>query len=173
MFISSILTTSCTEDYSLDDRGLAVEELPNYVAFEAPGASSSIAPIDAAEDSEAEEIGVEIPGGTVSDVTVNYSFSGTAVFGEDFTVDGATSAGGTVVIELTTVPNQDGLPPNANIVVNFLTDGVEDGDKTLEITLTDASNAEGNIAVGRAGTEALTTAVVNIADIDAVEEDAG
>ncbi|MCX2720693.1 hypothetical protein [Lentiprolixibacter aurantiacus] len=164
---SALLLIGCTEDYDLDDRGLSVEELPRYVAFSAPGASSSIAPVDTTEDGGSEELNVEVPGGTVTDITVNYTFSGTAVFGVDFTVDGATSAGGSVVIlKPDGTPNLDGLAPNADIVVVLLTDDVVDGDKTLQVTLASATSNDGEIAVGRGGTDSLKTAVVNIEDID-------
>ena len=120
------------------------------------------------EEAEFEEINIEIPGGTLSDVTVNYTFSGTAVFGEDFTVEGATSAGGSLIIELTTVPNQDGLPINGDILVNLLEDNVVDGDKTLEITIVSASNASGDLTVGRGGKDILRVAKINIEDVDEI-----
>ncbi|TDQ28990.1 hypothetical protein [Zeaxanthinibacter enoshimensis] len=163
----ALVFTGCTEDYDLDERGLSVEELPAYVAFSAPGASSSIAPVDTAEDAGSVSLNVEIPGGTVSNVTVTYGFSGSAVFGEDFTVDGADSAGGTVIISKPgPEANLDGLPPNADIDITLLTDGVADGAKTLEVTLLSASNGQGTVEVGRGGTASLRSQTVNIADVD-------
>ena len=46
------------------------------------------------------------------------------------------------------------------------TDGVADGEKTITLTLSDASNSEGTVAVGRGGTDLLKTANVVIADVD-------
>ena len=168
--ISALAFLSCAEDYDLEDNGFILEELPAFVAFNPSGTRVTLAPVDT-EEGETEEISVEVPGGTVSNVTVNYTFAGTAVFGTDFNVAGASSAGGTLTITLPTTPNLDGQPINGDIVVELLTDGVEDGEKTLEITLISASNAEGDLAIGRGGTEALRTAVLNIADADAPEDD--
>ena len=50
--------------------------------------------------------------------------------------------------------------------IEILTDGVVDGTKTLTLTLTSASNAEGNLAVGRGGTDFLKSANLEITDVD-------
>ena len=164
--VIALVFIGCDTDYDFEDRGFDLQELPNYVAFNPAGTRVTFPAIDTDEEEGSEDVSVEIPGGTLSDVTVNYTFAGTAVFGTDFTVAGATSTGGTLVIALTTTPNQDGLPVNGDIVVNLLEDGVVDGDKTLEITIVSASNATGELAVGRGGTDLLRTAVVNISDVD-------
>lgn len=166
LVVVAITFASCTEDYSLEDNGLAVKELPGYVAFSVAGASTTMAPKETSEDDGSTDLNVEIPTSSPTDVTVNYSFGGTAVYGVDFTVQGATSAGGSVIIPKSTEINLDGLPDNADINIQLLTDGVADGSKTIEVTLTSASNSEGDIAVGRAGTDLLKTAIVNIADVD-------
>jgi len=137
-YIASLVALAfvgCDTDFDFEDRGFDLQELPNYVAFNPDGTSVTFADVDVAEDDDPEDISIEIPGGTLSDVTVNYTISGDAVFGTDYTIEGATSTGGTLVIALTTVPNQDGLPINGNIVVTPLEDGVEDGDKTLTLTI--------------------------------------
>ncbi|MFS4454987.1 hypothetical protein [Maribacter sp. 2304DJ31-5] len=162
----TLILIGCDNDLDFDDRGFDFQELPNYVAFNPAGTRATFPPIDTDEEEGSEDVSIEIPGGTLSDVTVNYTFGGSAIFGTDFTVDGATSAGGTLVIALTTVPNQDGLPVNGDIVVNLLEDGVIDGDKTLTITIVSASNADGELPIGRGGQDLLRTATVNIADVD-------
>lgn len=167
----SILITgfyACETDYDAEDQGVILEELPKYVVFSVPGVVNTIDAVDVSEaDGDTDDsINVEIPGGTVSDVTVNYTFGGTAVFGTDFTIAGATSTGGSVTIEYNNTPNIDGLAFNSDIVVTLLKDDVQDGNKTLIITLTDASNDEGSIAVGRGGTDALKSVTINISDVD-------
>lgn len=157
---------SCTEEYNLEDNGLAVEELPGYVAFSAPGVSTSLAPEETSEDAGNVSLNVEIPTTSPTDIIVNYSLSGSAIYGVDYTIDGATSAGGSVVIPRSTEINLDGVADNADIIVQLLTDGVVDGLKTVQVTLVSASNSEGDLAVGRAGTDLLKTAFINIADID-------
>lgn len=165
--MSIFLTISCTE-LDLEDQGIQLQELPNYVAFSVNGVGVTIDDIDIKEDggTTGDDINVEIPGGTISDVTVNYAFSGTAVFGTDFTVAGATAQGGSVIIKTQSTPIVDGLPLNQDILVTLLTDGVTDGNKVLTITLTSASNAEGEIAVGRGGLNYLKQVNINIEDID-------
>lgn len=164
--VIALVFIGCETDYDFEDRGFDLQELPNYVAFNPAGTRVTFPDVDVAEDDDPEDISIEIPGGTLSDVTVNYTFGGDAVFGTDFSVDGATSAGGTLEIALTTVPNQDGLPVNGDIVVNLLEDGVVDGDKTLTITIVSASNADGELPIGRGGLDLLRTATVIIEDID-------
>ncbi len=168
LIASVLILTGCSDDFELNDndQGLNVQFLPGkYVAFAAPGANATVA-AESGDEGETVDLTVEIPTGTTSDVTVNYVFSGTAVFGTDFTVIGANASGGSVVI----VPD-DGSDPanlidNADISVQLLTDGVVDGNKTLVVTLTSASNAEGDVLVGRAGTDQLRSQTVDIADID-------
>ncbi|GGZ79218.1 hypothetical protein [Algibacter mikhailovii] len=151
---------SCETDYDAEDQGITLTDLPKYVAFYVAGAGSTIADVDVDAGSDTDDaVNVQIPGGTLSDVTVNYTFSGTAVYGTDYTVDGASSTGGSVTIEYGTTPNVDGLPFNADIVVEALPGA---SDSTLTITLSSASNAEGEIAVGRGGTDLLKTVNVNI-----------
>jgi hypothetical protein len=169
--ILSIVITgfySCETDYDAEGQGVILEDVPKYVAYYVPGAGSSLAPIEVDEDAgdTGDDINVQIPGGTLSNVNVSYTFGGDAVFGVDFTVTGATSAGGTVTIDYNNTPNVDGRAFNEDIVVQILEDGVVDGEKTLTITLTSASNSEGDIVVGRAGTDLLKTATVIISDID-------
>jgi len=162
----ALILTGCTEEYDLNDRGLPVEELPAYVAFDSPGTNVNPDPVIVTEDEGTLELNVEVPTGSLSTVTVNYSFSGTAVFGTDFIVDGATSAGGSLDIALPDSPAVDGRPINDDIIVELLPDDVADGDKTLIVTLDSASNTEGALEVGRGGTDFLKSTTVNILDID-------
>lgn len=168
LFASVMITTGCSDDFALNDndQDLNVQLLAGkYVAFSADGANTTIAPEDAKEG-ESVELNVEIPTGTTSDVTVNFTFGGTAVYGTDFTVPGGTSAGGSVVI----VPDDGGgtanIIDNADIEVTLLTDDTQDGNKTLVVTLSSASNAEGAVLVGRGGTDILKSQTVNISDVD-------
>ena len=107
---------------------------------------------------------IECPTGSQSEITVNFAFSGTAVFGTDFNIPNSSASGGSIVI-----PHEPGDILNFNnvdIPINALTDGAVDGDKTLTITLTSASNADGDLAVGRGGTDFLKSANVIFKDID-------
>ncbi|MEP5612944.1 MAG: hypothetical protein ABJP45_11875 [Cyclobacteriaceae bacterium] len=166
LLIAMLVVSACTEDFDLTEQYGSVEELPAYVAFNPDGTNAVIDDEDVEETDGTVTFSIENPTGTESDITVNYDLSGTAVFGTDFTITGATATGGSIVI-----PHKQSATPddfqnfdNVDLDVTLLTDAITDGTKTLNITLTSASNAAGNIAVGRGGTDALRTAIVNIAD---------
>ncbi len=164
LFIA-LLLIGCDEYNYLEDQGIELEELPGYVAFNAEGASVNLADEEVAEDDGSVAISVEVPTGSLSDVTVNYELSGSAVFGTDFTIEGATAAGGSMVIELDPADFNDYQA--SDIDITLLTDDVEDGEKTITLTLVSAQNTDGvTFVVGRGGTDFLKTANVIIADID-------
>ena len=132
--------------------------------FDADGNNATLDDFAADEDDGVVEIIVENPTGTLSDITVNYALSGSAVFGTDYNIEGASAAGGSFTIR----PNSGAVNETnrTTLVVELLTDGVADGEKTITLTLSDASNSEGTVAVGRGGTDLLKTANVVIADVD-------
>lgn len=168
LFASVMILTGCSEDYDLNDnvQDLNVQLLDGeYVAYSADGANATTPAVDAKEG-ETVELNVEIPTGTESDVTVNFTFGGTAIYGVDFTVPGGTSAGGSVVI----VPDDGGgtanIIDNVDILVTLLTDDNQDGNKSLDVILASASNGDGDVLVGRGGTDFLKSQTVNISDVD-------
>ena len=161
--VFALVIVSCGNEYDTSEY-FDLEELPGYVAFDADGNNATLAPYTATEDGGSVGVTVENPTGTLSDITVNYSLGGSAVYGTDYTIDGASASGGTLVIS----SNRGSVAETfrADINVTLLTDDAVDGEKVIEITLTSASNAEGELAVGRGGTDFLKTASVIIADID-------
>ncbi len=169
VFTSVIFLTGCTEDFELNDNdnGLNVQILEgDYVAYTADGANTNIDPVEVSEDEGSVPLNIEIPTGTESDVKVNFTFGGTAIYGTDFTVPDGSSEGGSVVIEPDDGSGATNLIDNVDININILTDGVVDGTKTLEVILSSASNADGPVNVGRGGTDILRTAIITIDDID-------
>ncbi|MEM6801897.1 MAG: hypothetical protein AAF696_10875 [Bacteroidota bacterium] len=159
----AVMTTACDPDYEVSDY-FDLEELPGYVAFDADGNNARIDDVETDENGGTTELIIENPTGTLSDITVNYALSGTAMFGTDYTIEGASAAGGS----LTIVPNSGAVNETARVTltITLLTDDVADGEKTITVSLSDASNAEGTIAVGRGGTDFLKVANVIIADVD-------
>ncbi|MDH5607920.1 MAG: hypothetical protein OEY56_00445 [Cyclobacteriaceae bacterium] len=160
--------TACNE-LDLAEQGIVLKELPGYVAFDAPGTSVSLDTVSRNEDGTNIVFTIECPTGTLTDITVSYTFSGTAVFGTDFNVAGATSAGGTIVLThiQSTVPGEYQDFDNVDLIVEPLTDGVIDGTKTLSITLASATNGDGeSVAVGRGGMDILKVANAKFNDID-------
>ena len=165
----AVFMASCGNEFDLEDDGVNPQLLPGYVAFNADGNNATIDPEDVGEDGGEVTFNIENPTGTLSDITVTYEFQGSAVFGTDFTIEGASASGGTLVIEHD--PQDFQFRDNQDLVVSILTDNTIDGDKTLEIVLVSASNAEGELAVGRGGTEFLKRAIINISDIDCALQD--
>ena len=157
------LLTACGNEYVVGDY-FDLEELPGYVAFDAPGNSAILDDIMVTEADGSTTVTIECPTGTLSDITVDYDFGGDAVFGTDFTVAGATASGGAITVRQKDfdVVNRS----NADLEIELLTDDVQDGTKTLTITLVSASNDEGALAVGRGGTDYLKTATIVIEDVD-------
>ena len=155
---------SC-EDVDLEDQGIILQDLPGYVAFNGDGAGIVLDTVEATESTGVVELNIENPTGTLSDITVSFEFSGTAVFGIDYTVPNSTAAGGTVIL-----PNDQSdvnFFNNVDIEVTTLTDAVVDGEKILTVTLTNAVNEDGEtFAVGRGGTDILLTSTIRIADDD-------
>ena len=179
LITSVIFIAGCNEDIEFAD--LNVEILAGkYVAFSVDGANNTISDVEVDEEGNDEDgdpvtnsdgfiaLNVEVPTGSTSNVTINYSLGGTAVFGTDYTISGATSAGGSIVIVPDPGDDPADLIDNADIEVTLLTDGIGDGEKIIEITLTSATNSEGEISVGRAGKDILKTHNVIISDVDYV-----
>lgn len=163
LFIAMMGVVSCSNDFEANDI-LPVSELPGYAAFDAPGSSVNVEAVTVTESDGTASFTVEVPAGTLSDVTVNFTYEGTAVEGVDFTIDGGSGGSGSMTIE----PNQSDFQntDRGDIVVNILEDGVFDETKELTFTLTSASNAEGDLAVGRGGTDFNKTASLTITNVD-------
>lgn len=160
LFMSLSLLIGCNDNFDADEAGLNLEVIPGtYVAFNPDGAVNTYSL--AASNGDDLDVSVEIPNNVnaLDNTTVTYTFGGTAVFGVDYTISGATSTGGSVVI----MHNQgtdanDNLADNEDIVVTVLSATT----RVLEITLTGASSPDGEIRVGRTGPEPLTTATISL-----------
>lgn len=107
------------------------------------------------------------------DVTVTYSISGDAVFGTDFTIPDATAAGGSFVLinrnpddNLDDNGNPTSARPDFDLDITFPTDGVTDGDKTLIITITGGTGANGAVFGVRSGLATASVLTVSITDAD-------
>ncbi len=161
LFAAVFVLSSC-EDFEIEDQGFSLEALPPSVAFDAAGDQTD------ADDSGAEggtiSLDVEVPGGTLEDITVTYSLSGTATFGTDYTIAGATAAGGTITIDHD--PSDVTDFDDGTLEIVLLNDLTEDEDETIVVRLESAVNESGeSIAVGRGGTDILRTATVTVADV--------
>lgn len=163
LILVAVFMFSCDTSFHPEEE-FDLEILPGYVAFDAPGNAAVLDDLMTSEDEGTAILTIENPTGTLSDITVTYSFSGSAVFGEDFTVAGATATGGSIVLNINPADFQNN--DRVDLEIALLTDDFADGEKMLTVTLASAENAEGTVAVGRGGTDFLKTATVVIADID-------
>ncbi|MDF1695622.1 MAG: hypothetical protein P1U56_07330 [Saprospiraceae bacterium] len=160
--VCTLFIVSCGNEYDTTEY-FDLEELPGYVAFDADG--NTINPDrSVAEDAGAFNVFVEHPTDLTSDATANYTISGDAVWGVDYTIEGATEAGGSVVIS--SDRGNFAETYRGAVVVTALADGEVDGNKTLTLTLTNASNSSGDIAVGRGGTEYQRSINITLEDVD-------
>ncbi|WP_235296493.1 hypothetical protein [Portibacter marinus] len=156
-----LFIASCGNEFVVGDY-YDLEELPGYVAFDADGNSAFIDPFDA-EEGEVLNVIIENPTGTQSDITVDYALSGSAVYGEDYTIDGASASGGSMTISTEGQVFNETFRGNLPITI-IDNDDYDEEPRTIIITLTGASNAEGDLAVGRGGTDFLIEATVNLID---------
>lgn len=155
-----VFFTACGNDFETEEF-YDLEELPGYVSF--VDGTTNNATIDTAfvaEDAGSVTFTIATPTGTLSDINITYDISGSAVAGTDYNIANAGS------ITLATDPEDFQDRDQVDLAIEILTDDVTDGEKTLTITLTGASNSEGSMAVGRGGTDFLKSATVVIGDID-------
>ncbi len=163
ILVCALFIVSCGNEYDTTEF-FDLEELPGYVAFDTDGNNAVIPDATVTEDEGSTTLTVENPTGTMSDITVNYTLAGSAVFGVDYEIDGASASGGSIVISSERGNVNETFRTDINITL--LTDDDVDGEKTIVVTLASASNATGDVAVGRGGTDFLKTANIVIADID-------
>lgn len=171
-FFGLLVLASCGNEYDIDDN-FDLEELPNYVAFGDGSTNNAILDdVTANEDAVTASFIIEVPAGTLSDVTVDFEYSGSAVEGTNYTIDGGSNGSGTIVLE--TDENDFLDRDQVDLVINLIDDGVYTKDPfDLVITLVGASNAEGPLAVGRGGTDFLKSANLFIKNTDCFPDFSG
>ncbi len=100
----------------------------------------------AAESAGTHNIAVNLSNPELGAITVNYTLSGTAVRGTDYTISGVTSASGTVLV------NGGGIRSSVNIPVVITDDSAAEGNETVILTLGSGTGYD----VGSASTHTLT-----------------
>ena len=161
MVFGVLAMPSCTYD-SFEEESI-LGEIPNsseaaFVRFD-----NSVSTVDATELDGSASVRVEFIFPIETDVTVNYTYSGTAVEGTDFTIDGGSGGSGSITV----AHDAASLTSNsADLTLNLLTDDTIDGMKDLTVTLTSASAADGTpINVGQAGMFTEVTFVIADSDM--------
>lgn len=138
---------SC-EDYNNPIEG--IEETDLFVEFSAGTPETATV-----AEGESYKLTIVAPISFETDLTAILLFEGTAIEGTDFTVssDGLVSAsdlGAEITIPFIPTDNSDVVPDQVDVTINFLSDAVTDGEKTLTVTLQGATGPGGiELAGGR------------------------
>ena len=111
-----------------------------------PDATFAASTSSAAESAGTHNIAVNLSNAELGAVTVNYTLSGTAVRGTDYTINGVTSASGTITV------NGGGTTVAANIPVVITDDSAAEGNETVILTLASGTGYD----VGSASMHTLT-----------------
>jgi len=173
IILASSIVYSCTEDADSP----SLEGTPTYVQFDDNTvADADNGVIDATEPasgtSSVVTLTVENPFGVITeDITVNYTLRGDATFGTDYTIPDANASGGSFVIINRQDTLDNGNPGSGrdsfDLEVNLLSDGAQDGDKDLIVTLTSANTSDDvPINASRSGLPERSELTININDVD-------
>jgi len=160
LLLGVLFLASCGNDYDVNEY-FDLEELPGYVAFDVDESNNAILDTLVVDETAGmASFSIECPTGTLSDINITYDVTGNATAGIDYNI--ANQGSITLEVNETDFQNFD----RVSLDIEILEDAVADGDKTITLTLTGASNSEGSLAVGRGGTDYLKTAVLVITDVD-------
>ncbi len=159
IILATSILFACNE-FDIEDQGFDLEALPESVSFNAPGDTHELE--EELAEGASVTLEVEAPNGTLDDIVVNYELSGTAVFGTDYVIAGATAAGGSVTIvhDPSDVINFD----HGEIVVEAIVDALTEDPETVIITLVSATKGGESVEVGRGGTSFGRSATITIVD---------
>ena len=156
--IVATIIVSCNE-FDIEDQGFDLEALPESVSFNGSGDDWNVD--DDTSEGSSYTLEVEAPNGTLSDIVVTYTLSGTATFGTDYTIAGATASGGSMTIVHD--PSDIVAFDHGEIVVDVIADAATEGAETIIITLSGATRGSETIAVGRGGTDYGKSATLTVA----------
>lgn len=156
--IVATIIVSCNE-FDIEDQGFDLEALPESVSFNGSGDDWNVD--DDTSEGSSYTLEVEAPNGTLSDIVVTYTLSGTATFGTDYTIAGATASGGTMTIVHD--PSDIVEFDHGEIVVDVIADAATEDAETIIITLASATRGSESVAVGRGGTDFGKSATLTVA----------
>jgi hypothetical protein len=156
-----LISNSCTYDSLIDEdalTGIPDSDEAAFVRFD----KSVISIIEVGEGDGVTSVNIEFIFPLEADIEVDYSFSGSAVWGVDYEVDGATESGGNAAIVHDPAVISIG---STMIEILLIKDDAVDGEKDLFITLDDAVASDGTrIDVGQGNLYKVAT--FRIIDID-------
>jgi len=172
IILASSIVYSCTEDADSP----SLEGTATYVQFDdntvGDAENGIIETNEPATGTSVVTLTVENPFGVITeDISVSYTLGGDAVFGTDYTITDADASGGSFVIINRQDTLDNGNPSSArdsfDLEVNLLSDGVQDGDKNLIVTLSSANTSDDiPINASRSGLPERSELTISIADVD-------
>ena len=156
-----LLVAGCYEEEKEYD--ISATSGPGYVVFEDSDTTS------VSETGDTVTVNIELPLSQGENVTVNYTYSGDAVEGEDFVVVGATGGTGSVTIEY---DFDDTALDEAGIQVVPLADGERDFNKSITFVITSAVTESGDELLAGQG-DLDGTKPVKFIDVDCPSDISG
>jgi hypothetical protein len=162
----ALFLTGCDQTFKDDKYDIGATAQPAFVRFTNPNSSNNIY---TRSEGDKVVLAVYASYGVAEDIVVTYTFSGSAVYGTDFVVEGASASGGSL-----TIPYNVGVASRggAEFEVDLLRDNTTDGDKELVIRLVSATTASGKqLGVGQG--PAFVESKITIKDTDCPSNMAG
>lgn len=160
-------TAFACEDYVDENLNVISENaVAPYVEFDSED------PLNTTEDGGPATVRITLPVTQYEDVAVAYALGGTAVYGTDYTIEGATAgAGGTITIPYEPEANRN---DRQDVEINVINNEITDGEKTIILTLESAETASGKeVRIGKGTTEELVAKTIVIKDDDCPSELSG
>ncbi len=159
-FILLLLASTCQFE-SIEDEDLDLTNTNPFVRFDQNDLEAK------ANEGDTITLEIESPSSLEESITVQYTVtSDNAVFGTDYTIDGASLNGSTVSgsFVLMHFPDSNGFFNSFDLELISLIDNVNDGDKTITVTLTSASASGASVDVGQGPING--SSIVTLGDID-------
>ena len=146
LLVCAVLIISCDYESYEDEKALTELDFGNrFVRLITGGAAGSSEFVVSEATPGQINVFVENLFSSGEDVSIDYGLGGTAVFGEDYTIEGATASGGTVLIADENIDPEDTSPAAGVIPIELFIDTLADGPKTIIVELLSASSPDGEV----------------------------
>ena len=146
LLVCTLLLVGCDYDAYEDEKALTELENGNrFVRLLTGGATGTSEFVVSETTPGSIPVVVENLFSSGEDLTVEYGLGGTAVFGEDYTIEGATASGGTVTVFDDNGDPEDTSPAAGVISIELFIDTLIDGPKTIIVELLSATSPNGDV----------------------------
>ena len=146
LLVCAVLVVSCDYDSYEDEKALTELDFGNrFVRLVTGGAAGTTEFVVSEGTPGLIPVLIENLFSTGEDVTVEYGLGGTAVFGEDYTIEGASASGGTVTVLDDNDDPENTSPATGLIAIELFVDTLESGPKTIIVELLSADSPDGEV----------------------------